>query len=53
MKPPIFSMTPTGDTAQQYLHHARMFRDAALKLPDYSNGEQFWPKYALLTTLSS
>jgi hypothetical protein len=26
-----------------------MFRDAAIPLPDYLNGEQFWPKYALLT----
>ena len=26
-----------------------MFRDAAMRLPDYSNGEQYWPKYALLT----
>lgn len=26
-----------------------MFRDAASSLPDYSNGEQYWPKYALLT----
>jgi hypothetical protein len=26
-----------------------MFRDAAVQLPDYRNGEQFWPKYALLT----
>jgi hypothetical protein len=26
-----------------------MFREAAIRLPDYSNGEQFWPKYALLT----
>lgn len=25
-----------------------MFRDAASRLPDYSNGEQYWPKYALL-----
>jgi len=31
------------------LHRARIFRDAAIKLPDYSNGEQYWPKYALLT----
>jgi hypothetical protein len=49
MKPPIFSIRPTGNTAQQYLHRARMFRDAATRLPDYSNGEQYWPKYALLT----
>jgi hypothetical protein len=26
-----------------------MFRAAAITLPDYSNGEQYWPKYALLT----
>ena len=35
--------------AQQYLHRARMFRAAAMSLSDYSNGEQFLPKYALLT----
>jgi hypothetical protein len=39
----------TGNKAQQYLHRARMFRDAAIPLPDYSSGEQYWPKYALLT----
>jgi hypothetical protein len=49
MKPPIFSARPTGNTAQQYLHRARMFREAAVQLPDYRNGEEFWPKYALLT----
>jgi hypothetical protein len=49
MKPPIFSMRPTGNLAQQYMHRARMFRAAAIQLSDYSNGEQFWPKYALLT----
>jgi hypothetical protein len=49
LKPPIFSMRPTGTSAQQYLHRAIMFRDAATRLPDYSNGEQYWPKYALLT----
>ena len=49
MKPPIFSIRPTGNTAQQYMHRARMFRRAAGELVDYSNGEQFWPKYALLT----
>jgi hypothetical protein len=26
-----------------------MFRGAAAQLPDYSNAEQYWPKYALLT----
>jgi hypothetical protein len=49
MKPPIFSTKPSGNTAQQYMHRARMFRDAAIKLPDYLSGEQYWPKYALLT----
>ncbi len=49
MKPPIFSMRPTGNTAQQYMQRARMFRDAAMPLPDYLSSEQYWPKYALLT----
>ena len=49
MKSPIFSQPLTGNKAQQYLHRARMFRDAATALPDYSNAEQYWPKYALLT----
>jgi hypothetical protein len=49
MKPPIFAIRPTGTEAQQFLHRARMFRDAAIPLPDYKNGEQYWPKYALLT----
>jgi hypothetical protein len=49
MKPPIFSIRPTGSDAQQYLHRARMFRHAAGELVDYFNGEQYWPKYALLT----
>ena len=49
LKPPMFSTSMPEDTPQQYLHRARMFRDAAIRMPDYSNGEQFWPKYALLT----
>jgi hypothetical protein len=48
MKPPLFSQ-PSSDTPQQYLHRARMFRDAAMSLADYANAEQNWPKYALLT----
>jgi hypothetical protein len=48
MQPPIFSARPAGNLAQQYLHRARMFRDAAMRLPDYWNGEHFWPKYPLL-----
>jgi hypothetical protein len=47
--PPIFWQPLTGNKAQDYLHRARMFRDAAIELPDYSNGQQNWPKYALLT----
>jgi hypothetical protein len=49
MKPQIFSSRPTGNLAQQYMHRARMFREAAIQLSDYSSGEPFWPKYALLT----
>jgi hypothetical protein len=49
VKPPIFSIAPSGTKPQQYLHRAIMFRDAAARLPDYSNGQQYWPKYALLT----
>jgi hypothetical protein len=49
MKPPIFSARPAGNTPQQYLHRARMFRDAAINLPHYTSAEPNWPKYALLT----
>lgn len=49
MKPPIYPGPTGGTDALRYLHRARMFRAAALQLPDYSNAEQFWPKYALLT----
>jgi hypothetical protein len=49
MNPPIFSIQPTGTEAQQYLHRARQFRAAAQDLPDYRNGEQNWPRYALIT----
>ena len=48
-KPPIFASLPSGTPAQQFMHRARMFRNAAGGLVDYSNGEQFLPKYALLT----
>jgi hypothetical protein len=48
-KPPIFWQPLTGNKAQDYLHRARMFKDAATQLPDYSNAQQNWPKYALLT----
>jgi hypothetical protein len=49
MKPPIFSIRPTGTDAQQHLHRARQFRAAAAGLPDYVNAEQNWPKFALVT----
>ena len=48
MKSPIFSARPAGNTPQQYLHRARMFRDAAINLPHYTSVEPNWPKYALL-----
>ncbi|HSZ65806.1 MAG TPA: hypothetical protein VK825_06335 [Xanthobacteraceae bacterium] len=49
MRPPIFGARPDGNTAQQYMHRARMFRAAAMRLVDYSNAEPNWPKYALVT----
>lgn len=49
MKAPIFSQPLTGNKAQDYLHRARMFRDAATPLVNYWNAEPYWPKYALLT----
>ncbi len=49
MKPPMFSLMPAGANAQQYLHRARQFREAAIGLPASRNGEQNWPMYALLT----
>jgi hypothetical protein len=49
MRPPIFSARPGGSGPQQYLHRARMFRDAASSMPSYSSAEPNWPRYALLT----
>ena len=49
MKPPIFPPPPPGTLAQQFIYRARTFRAAAARLVDNSNGEQFLPKYALLT----
>jgi hypothetical protein len=49
MRPPIFGARPDGNTARQYMHRARMFRAAAMRLVDYSNAEPNWPKYALVT----
>jgi len=48
-RPPIYPGFVGGTKAQQYLHRARQFRQAAINLPDYSNAEQNWPRYALLT----
>jgi hypothetical protein len=47
MKPPIH-WTPIGTTPRDYLNRARMFLAAAIPLPQYVNGEQNWPAYALL-----
>jgi len=49
MRPPIFAAPSAGNAAQQYMHRARMFRAAAMKLVDYSSAEPNWPKYALTT----
>jgi hypothetical protein len=48
MRPPIFPANRAGNDAQQFMHRARMFRDAAVKLVAYTNAEQNWPRYALL-----
>jgi len=49
MKPPIFPSFTEGTPAQQLMHRARMFKQAADELVAYSSSEQFLPKYALLT----
>lgn len=43
-KPPIFSIQPSGTKAQQYMHRARMFRNATIGMDDYINSETNWPK---------
>lgn len=48
LKPPIPPPPPACSKPQQYLHLARMFRDAAIGLPNYVGPEQNWPAYALL-----
>jgi hypothetical protein len=48
MRPPIFPMNHSGNEAQQFMHRARMFRDAATELVAYTSSEQNWPRYALL-----
>jgi len=41
-------MNRSGNEAQQLMHRARMFRDAAANLVAYTSSEQNWPRYALL-----
>jgi hypothetical protein len=49
MKPPMFASAQPDASPMEYMHRARQFRHAAMPMADYVNGEQFWPKYALLT----
>lgn len=44
----MFSQTPVGTVPQQYLHLARMYRQAAIDLPNYVNNSLNWPAYFLL-----
>jgi hypothetical protein len=48
MVPSIFSTVQPDATPLQYMHRARMFRDAAQEMENYRSNEQNWPKYALL-----
>jgi hypothetical protein len=48
MRPPVYPSPTIEDSPQQYMHRARMFRDAAGRLVDYTNSEVNWPRYALL-----
>jgi hypothetical protein len=47
--PPIFPTQTGGSQAQQYLRRGMQFRDAAMPLSSYVNGETNWPRIALLT----
>ncbi|UPK35565.1 hypothetical protein IVB18_47825 [Bradyrhizobium sp. 186] len=49
MRPPIFPIQTGGSQAQEYLHRAMQFRDAAMPLASYVNGQPNWPRIALLT----
>jgi hypothetical protein len=49
MKPPIFPGPSIYPGPHQYLHRARMFRNAMIGRPSYVNGEVDWPYYAMLT----
>ena len=49
MKPPIYSNVQPDETPQHFMGRARMFKQAATAIScDYVNGQQNWPKYALL-----
>ena len=48
MTPPIFPQRMGGPRPLEYIHLARMFRDASVQLPNYVGPEQNWPAYALL-----
>ncbi len=43
-----FFSDPGSTIPQQYLHLARMYRRAAIDLPEYVNGSLNWPAYFLL-----
>jgi hypothetical protein len=49
MRLPIFSTGASGSQAQQYLRRGMHFRDTAMPLASYVNGETNWPRIALLT----
>ena len=49
MRPPIYSSAPPEETPLHFMNRARMFQQAATKIAyDYADGQQNWPKYALL-----
>jgi hypothetical protein len=47
-RPPIFPPQTGGSQAKQYLRRGMQFRDAAMPLSSYVNGETNWPRIALL-----
>jgi hypothetical protein len=49
IRPAPFGVPPPFE-ARGFLHRARLYRDAAIKLgPDIINGEPNWPKWFLMT----
>jgi hypothetical protein len=46
MKPPMYAPPSFGSKPQEYLHRARMFRDATHGQTAYVNNETNWPVYA-------